>query len=308
MSAADNASGAPQGFTPATTVWDGEADDVLVCQAVRDETHDVKSFVLKPAAPGLFRFQPGQFMTYAFEIGGEVLYRCYTISSAPTRPDRLSFTVKRVPGGPVSNWLHDTMKPGMRLRAVGPMGEFTCSRHPAKKYLFLSGGSGITPLMSMSRTFHDLGEDQDIVFVHSARSSADIIFREELEAMARVNAAFRFVPIAQNVSAHAPWTGLRGFLDRRALELVAPDFLEREVFVCGPAPYMAAVREMLAAPASTRRATTTRASTSRPCRRRRRSRPSRARRRSRPNSKRRRCAASRSSSPRPGAASTCRKR
>lgn len=229
----------------ADAVWDNENDDTLICQAVRQETHDVKTFVLRPAVPGRLRYQPGQFMTYAFEIGGETLYRCYTISSSPTRPDTLSFTVKRVPGGPVSNWLHDNLKPGMRVKAVGPMGEFTCYAHPASKYLFLSGGSGITPVMSMARTFHDLGEDEDVIFVHSARSPADIIFREELDLMARVNDRFRFVPIVQDVTPLAPSSGLRGRISRAILDLVAPDFMSREIFVCGPAPYMAAVRDML---------------------------------------------------------------
>ena len=230
----------------ADIIWDSEADDTLVCEAVRQETHDVRTFVLRPAVPGRFRFKPGQFMTYVFEIGSETLYRCYTISSAPTRPDRLSLTVKRVPGGPVSNWLHDTFKPGMSLRAVGPMGDFSCAEHPAGRYLFLSGGSGITPLMSMARTFHDLGRSEDVIFIHNARSPADIIFREELETMARVDESFRFVPIVQSVSPLSPSSGLRGFLTRSLLEVVAPDFREREVFVCGPAPYMAAVKTILA--------------------------------------------------------------
>jgi ferredoxin-NADP reductase len=238
-------------LAPALTLpeapWDNELSDILVCQSVREETLDVKTFVLKPQVPGRFRYQPGQFMTYAFEIGGETIHRCYTISSAPTRPNTLSLTVKRVPGGPVSNWLHDNLKPGMNVQAVGPMGEFTCYAHPAAKYLFLSGGSGITPLMSMARTFHDLGEQEDVVFVHSARTPADIIFRDELELMARHNALFRFVPIVENVTPLAFSTGLRGRIDPAMLGLVAPDFLEREIFVCGPASYMAAVKNLLIA-------------------------------------------------------------
>ena len=59
--------------------------------------------------------------------------RCYTISSTPTRPHLISITTKRVPGGPVSNWLHDRLKPGMELRATGPMGEFTSLAHPAQQ-------------------------------------------------------------------------------------------------------------------------------------------------------------------------------
>src|SRR5918993_6072970 len=132
--------------------WDSETDDVLVCRAVRQETHDVRTFVLAPRDPRLFAYKPGQFLTFTFEIGGETIHRCYTISAAPTRPHAVSITVKRVPGGPVSNWLHDNLKPGSTLKAVGPMGEFTHVDHPGGKYLFLSGGSGITPSMSMART------------------------------------------------------------------------------------------------------------------------------------------------------------
>ena len=228
-------------------LWDSENDDAVICQAVRQETADVKTFVLRPVVPRRIRFQPGQFMTYAFEIGGETINRCYTISSSPTRPDTFTITVKRVPGGPVSNWLHDNLRPGMQLKALGPMGTFTCYAHPAPKYLFLSGGSGITPLMSMARTFHDLGEQEDIVFVHSARTPADIIFREELELMARLSDQFRFVPIVEGVTPLSQSNGLRGRLSQGMLETITPDFLSREIFVCGPVPYMNAMRQMFAA-------------------------------------------------------------
>ena len=231
----------------ASNAWDSEEDDTLVCRAVRQETHDVKTFVLTPATPGRFHYQPGQFMTYAFEIGGETIHRCYTISAAPTRPNAISLTVKRVPNGPVSNWLHDNLKPGVTVKALGPMGSFTCFAHPASRYLFLSGGSGITPLMSMARTYHDLAEPKDIVFVHSARTVTDIIFREELELMARLNPSFRFAPVCETATPLAPYSGLTGRLSLDQLKVIAPDFLTREIFVCGPAPYMAAVRAMLAA-------------------------------------------------------------
>ncbi|SHO64345.1 Ferredoxin-NADP reductase [Pseudoxanthobacter soli DSM 19599] len=227
--------------------WTGEDDDTLVCRAVRRETHDVATFVLAPAKPARFAYEPGQFLTFAFEIGGETIHRCYTVSSAPTRPDTVSITVKRVPGGPVSNWLHDTLKPGGTVRAVGPMGDFTCFRHPAERYLFLSGGSGITPLMSMARTFHDLGVPRDIVFVHNARTPADIVFRDELALMARAAPqSFRFTPVVEADAPGEPWGGFRGRVSQALLEQIAPDFRDREIFVCGPAPYMAAVRALLA--------------------------------------------------------------
>ena len=234
--------------------WNPEADDALIVREIRDETADVKTFVLAPKQPCVFRYQPGQFLTLDLDIGGESINRCYTIASTPARPHTLSITVKRVPGGPVSNFLHDQVKIGSVLHAIGPMGDFSCfmqgtpSPNPASapKYLFLSGGSGITPLMSMARTFHDLGEPRDIVFVHAARSPADIIFRGELELMARNQpASFRFAPVCEADSPRDPWHGLRGRLNLGVLNHIAPDFKQREVFVCGPAPFMAAVREML---------------------------------------------------------------
>src|SRR5699024_8699482 len=101
--------------------WDAEVDDVLVCRRVLEETHDVKTFLFRGQQPQDFRYLPGQFLTFDFEIDGQTINRCYTISSTPTRPHLISITSKRVPGGPVSNWLHDNLKPGMEVRAVGPL-------------------------------------------------------------------------------------------------------------------------------------------------------------------------------------------
>lgn len=228
------------------SLWIADEDDVLVCCQVRPETHDVKTFLFRPRRPGLVRFLPGQFITLELEVDGETINRCYTISSPPTRPDTLSITVKRVPGGKISNWLHDNLAPGMSLRALGPSGEFTCARHPAGKYLFLSGGSGITPLMSMSRSFHDMGEDRDVVFIHSARTPADIIFRRELSLLAANQPGFRTAFVCEGRGSEADWAAPTGYLDLALLRRIAPDFADREIFCCGPAPYMAAVRALLA--------------------------------------------------------------
>lgn len=225
--------------------WNSDVDDTLVCCHVRQETHDVKSFFFKAPDERAFVFEPGQFITLELDIDGEPVNRCYTISSAPTRPHTISITVKRVPGGKVSNWLHDNVVAGARVRVLGPSGEFTCARHPARKFLFLSAGSGITPLMSMSRAHHELGDDADIVFVHSARTPDDIIFARELDLIASNQANFRTAFVCERVGARTNWPGVTGFLSLPLLRLIAPDYLDREVFTCGPAPYMKAVRDLL---------------------------------------------------------------
>ncbi len=223
-------------------VWDSSRDEHLVCVAVRPETHDVTTFVFASLEPRLFRFAPGQFMT--FELAAAGMQRCYTIASPPTRPWRLEVTVKRNRTGAGSGWLHDTMRVGVRVSASGPMGEFTVAPRPGARYLFLSAGSGITPLMSMARSAHDLGSDADILFVHSARSPADLIFADELAAMSR-RPGFRSVSIVGSVPPGVAWNGLRGRLSAAMLAVLAPDLLTREVFCCGPAPYMETVRILL---------------------------------------------------------------
>ncbi|CAN7596051.1 hybrid-cluster NAD(P)-dependent oxidoreductase [Trinickia sp. LjRoot230] len=226
--------------------WTSDAEETLVCCQVRQETHDVKSFFFMSREGRTFVFEPGQFITLELDIDGEAINRCYTISSPPTRPHTISITVKRVPGGKVSNWLHDNLRAGDAVRVLGPAGVFTCARQAAGKYLFLSGGSGVTPLMSMSRTHHELGEDRDIVFVHSARTPDDIIFARELELIASNHRHFRTAFVCERLGERTNWSGVTGFLTLPLLKLIAPDFMEREIFTCGPGPYMKAVREMLA--------------------------------------------------------------
>jgi glycine betaine catabolism B len=235
----------PQFWGTLPARWTSDVEETLVCCQVRQETHDVKSFFFRSPAGHAFSFEPGQFVTLELEIDGETINRCYTISSSPTRPHTISITVKRVPGGKVSNWLHDNLQAGAPVRVLGPAGEFTCARHPARKYLFLSAGSGITPLMSMSRAHHELSEDRDIVFVHSARTPDDIIFARELDLIAASQSNFRTSFVCERVGARTNWPGVTGFLTLPLLKLIAPDFMEREIFTCGPAPYMKAVRDLL---------------------------------------------------------------
>jgi ferredoxin-NADP reductase len=222
-----------------------EIEGLCVCREVEQVTHDVKSFVLDPPRTGGLGFEPGQYLTVTVDVGGRRLSRCYSISSPSTRPDRLTITVKRVPGGPVSNWLHDHLVPGATLEVSGPLGSFTRTRHPSPRQLYLSAGSGITPLMSMARTIADRGEVADLVFVHHARSPADLIFRDELGAMAQSHPGIRVVLVCEEDAPEERWPGRRGRISRALLDAVAPDVAAREVFVCGPPPYREAARRLL---------------------------------------------------------------
>lgn len=227
-----------------TQNWVNGRHQVRCCKLIR-ETHDVLTFCFSMQEPVLFFFKPGQFVTLELEIDGVQQMRSYTISSAPSIPYSFSITVKRVPGGVVSNWLHDHLVEGMQIAVHGPAGQFNCIDHPARKVLLLSGGVGITPLMSMARWFFNTNAEVDMAFVHSARTPADIIYRAELDYMSTRIDNFHLHLICEHTPVGQAWSGYRGYLGKDMLSLIATDFMEREVFCCGPTPYMRAVRQLL---------------------------------------------------------------
>lgn len=221
-------------------LWDPETDDRLVCLDVHDETHDVKSFTLASPVGKKIAFEAGQYFLFEPGIDDEENGRCYSISSSPLRQNAITVTVKRVAGGKVSNWLHDNLKPGRDVQASGPMGKFI--RPKAEKYLMLSGGSGITPVMAMVREMADRCEPVDVVFLHAGRSPLDLLFRKELAVLARRMKGLRLVFLPEVLTGEPAWSGLSGRISRELLSLMVPDIATRQVLCCGPAPFMAAAR------------------------------------------------------------------
>ena len=231
--------------TITTQTW-ANGRHMVRCVKVIQETWDVRTFCFMAEQPVLFFFKPGQFVTLELEIDGEPIMRSYTISSSPSVPYSFSITVKRMPGGKVSNWLHDNLKQGDELAVHGPAGNFNCMDFPAEKILMLSGGVGITPLMSMARWYFDTNAAVDIEFIHSARSPKDIIYHRELEHIFSRIPEFKLHIICERSDELGEsWFGFRGYLNQKMMELIAPDYLEREIFCCGPTPYMNAIKNLL---------------------------------------------------------------
>ncbi len=137
------------------------------------------------------------------------------------------------------------LKPGSRIKAIGPAGQFSYLDSPDAKYLFISAGSGITPLMSMTTFMFDLGDAPDIVFINCARRPSEIIFRERLEHMASRVPSIDLKWVVSGPDAYHPWTGYQGHFNQLMLGLMAPDYLLRDVYCCGPEPFMQTVRDAL---------------------------------------------------------------
>ncbi len=216
------------------------------CVAVIPETHDVKTFIFQCLDPVHFSYKPGQFATLELPIDGKTVRRSYTISSSPSRPYAISITVKRVPGGQVSNWLHDNMTVGFGFTLSGPHGDFSCFNAPAEKLLLIAAGSGITPIMSMLRWIVDTNSNADLVFLNNVRTPADVIFDAELKHLGtRFGSRLKLSVVPGAVDLGQSWNGPVCHFSEHLVRMLAPDFVEREVFVCGPAGFMDFVRATL---------------------------------------------------------------
>lgn len=224
------------------------------CVRVIDETPDVKTFTFVAEPSVEFTYQPGQFVTLNLEINGKTIKRAYSISSTPSRPHSLDITVKRAtppnnvpdaPPGLVSNWLHDNLQAGSQVKIGSPLGDFSCVEHPSSKILFISAGSGITPMMSMSRWLLDTNAGSDIVFFHSARTADDIVFRQELELMTSRYANFQLATTLTREDSNSSPGGRVGRFSKSMLKEIAPDFAERTVYVCGSEAFTQQVKEIL---------------------------------------------------------------
>jgi len=229
-----------------STPWRDQSQ-LLEVVSIVPEVADVMTITFRTENNAYFTFAPGQFITLELPVNGEKLYRTYTISSSPSRPYSLSLTVKAQQGSIGTRWMLEQLHPGMKVRAFGPSGQFHLFHHPAEKYCFISAGSGITPMASMTNFLYDRGGDMDVSFIHCARKPSEIIFKRSLEQMAARVPGIHLAWIVQDKDLFSAWTGYVGRFNQLILELTTPDFFEREIFCCGPEPFMQAVRDILIA-------------------------------------------------------------
>ena len=212
----------------------------LRCIGRRADTHDVTSWQFVATEGTLPAVLAGQCVTLHTEIDGKPQCRAYTLSSSPQDPF-WQVTIKDV--GLVSHHLHQTLQLGDEIRVDGPFGDFNLAVLHCERPLLLSAGSGITPMWAMLRDELAKRPNADIRFIHSARSPEDVIFADDLAALAEAHAGVRHALVLEQAPAAYPWVGR---LTPAMLRELAPDLLARHVYLCGPAPYMAAVCTMLA--------------------------------------------------------------
>lgn len=197
---------------------------------VRRETEDSATLVIKPGWGFTFDYQPGQYIGIGLLVDGRWRWRSYSLTSSPHsdgagRTRTITITVKAMPEGFLSTHLVGGVKPGTIVRLAAPQGNFVLPDPAPASVLFLTGGSGITPVMSMLRTLARREQVGDIVHIHSAPTESDVMFAGELEQLARDHDGYRLT---------VRTTRTQGRLDLGRLDDVVGDWRQRQTWACGP--------------------------------------------------------------------------
>jgi predicted ferric reductase len=213
-------------------------------ESVRPERGGAWTVALRPLGHAGIAFMPGQFAWLT--VGQSPFVEAehpFSYSSSAGQTDHPAFTVKAL--GDFTRTIPD-LKPGTPVYVDGPFGHFSVDRQPhAEEYVFVAGGVGITPIMSMLRTLAERGESRPLLLFYANRDWESVTFREELEGL-KTKLNLEIVHVLEKP--HDGWTGEQGYLTQAVLERHLPREWNRnaiEVFVCGPPPMMAAVERAL---------------------------------------------------------------
>jgi len=193
---------------------------------VRRETVDSATLVIKPGWGFSFDYEPGQYIGIGVLIDGRWRWRSYSLTSSPLRGSRtITITVKAMPEGFLSTHLVGGVAPGTIVRLAAPQGNFVMPDPAPASVLFITGGSGITPVMSMLRTLTRRDQITDVVHLHSAPTESDVMFGAELAELAQAHDGYRV---------RMRSTRTEGRLDLSRLDDEVPDWRQRQTWACGP--------------------------------------------------------------------------
>ena len=208
--------------------------------SVWDETATARTLTLKPGK-NWRSFKPGQHLRVGVQIGGRHFTRTYSISGETERDDGcFTITVKAIPGGRVSNHIVRNLKVGDYLPIGIAQGDFYIPDAQPVRPLFITAGSGITPIMSMLKSLDTQGRMPDVTHIHYAPQPYDVIFAKQLKALGEKYPRYRL----QCVYTREPGgmdteEGLRSqHFSQAQLERYCPDWRERDVYACGPQPLL----------------------------------------------------------------------
>ena len=210
----------------------------LLVKQVVQETADTRSYVLDVPAElrDAYTYRAGQFCTFRVHVEDQEQLRCYSMSSSPETDPDLTVTVKRVPGGVVSNWFHDAIAEGDVVECTRPAGVF-CLRDNTQTVVAFCGGSGITPVLGLAKSTLS-STARPVALLYANRTADSVIFDADLDRLAHEHPGR--LAVTHHLDSDA------GLLTHEAVTAYASPYLDdADFYLCGPTPFMELVETAL---------------------------------------------------------------
>ncbi|MBI3249325.1 MAG: 2Fe-2S iron-sulfur cluster binding domain-containing protein [Deltaproteobacteria bacterium] len=204
-------------------------------------THDIRGLHLRLVEPATVDFTAGQYVDVL--VPGTNEWRSYSMANPPSRNAALELMIKLMPGGLFSEYVAQRLATGERLTVQGPYGNFHL-RDTAREAIFIAGGSGMAPLLSLLRDMAEQRSQRTVTYFYGARARRDLFQLEELRALEQRLPHFRFMPALSEPAADEAWDGEAGLITDVVKRLVAGG-AGKEAYMCGPTAMIDAAIAML---------------------------------------------------------------
>jgi len=206
-------------------------------------THDMRHLVLKLVDPTEIAFWPGQYVDIAIPDSDET--RSFSMANVSSRESgQLEFVIRCYPDGKFSHFLDTDLAVGDRLNVVGPFGVFTLRDGRDSDLVFVGGGAGMAPILSVLRSLAERGSTRRTTYYYGARAQRDLCFEKELYALSESLPNFRYVPALSEADDSEPWDGEVGLITD-VVKKYETDLSATDSYVCGPPPMVEAAMDVL---------------------------------------------------------------
>jgi propane monooxygenase reductase component len=206
-------------------------------------THDMRHLVIRLVEPATLKFFPGQYVDFA--IPGSEETRSFSMANTPSGDTGLlEFVIKIYPNGLFSGFLDSEVAVGDQVEITGPFGVFTLRDNPDAKLVFVGGGAGMAPILSLLRSMAERGIQRNATFYYGARRRRDLCFEQELAELGEALPNLRFVPALSEPEDGEQWDGETGLITD-VLRRKEGDLAGADAYVCGPPPMVEAALELL---------------------------------------------------------------
>jgi propane monooxygenase reductase subunit len=206
-------------------------------------TRDMRHLVLKLIEPTQVKFFPGQYVDLL--VPGTEEHRSFSMANTSSRESGLlEFVIKIYPDGLFSRYLADELKVGERLPLSGPFGVFTLRESHDSELVFVGGGAGMAPILSLLRSMSERGISRKATYYYGARTRSDLCFEDELRALEQSLPGFRYVPALSEPTPACDWDGETGLITD-VVKRLQSDLKGQDAYVCGPPPMVEAAMQLL---------------------------------------------------------------